>query len=368
MSVKGLAILLLSLCLGLLPDLWVDAKKAQAQGFAGLGADSNGFPKVTPDRFFNFPQDHGPHPDHRIEWWYVTANLTDQNGNPHGIQWTLFRQSMLPDAEGTGWNNGQIWLGHAALSSKGRHLSAETVARGDTGQAGVSIRPFSAWLDDWSLTSLAPSNEVAFSALRLTASDEAFHYDLTLGTPKPLVFHGDAGFSRKSDSGQASYYYSQPFFDVSGNISVGGETLTVSGSAWLDREWSSQPLRGTQTGWDWFSLHLTTGEKVMLFRLRDSSEGNYFSGTWISQNGETTALEPGDIAMTPLETALIKKRRLPVSWRLEVPDKGLEIETSALNKDSWMETSIPYWEGPITLKGSHAGVGYLEMTGYPNAE
>jgi predicted secreted hydrolase len=31
---------------------------------------------------------------------------------------------------------------------------------------------------------------------------------------------------------------------------------------------------------------------------------------------------------------------------------------------SWMATSFPYWEGPIGFRGSHSGVGYLEMTGY----
>ena len=36
----------------------------------------------------------------------------------------------------------------------------------------------------------------------------------------------------------------------------------------------------------------------------------------------------------------------------------------SLNPDSWMATSIPYWEGPILIEGSHTGVGYLEMTGY----
>jgi len=25
---------------------------------------------------------------------------------------------------------------------------------------------------------------------------------------------------------------------------------------------------------------------------------------------------------------------------------------------------VPYWEGPVTVAGSHSGVGYLEMTGY----
>jgi len=35
-----------------------------------------------------------------------------------------------------------------------------------------------------------------------------------------------------------------------------------------------------------------------------------------------------------------------------------------LNARSWMGTSFPYWEGPISFKGSHTGLGYLEMTGY----
>jgi predicted secreted hydrolase len=29
-----------------------------------------------------------------------------------------------------------------------------------------------------------------------------------------------------------------------------------------------------------------------------------------------------------------------------------------------MALSIPYWEGPILIDGSHTGRGYLEMTGY----
>lgn len=348
----------------LLLSLVLASASAHAQGFAGLGTNSEGYAQVTPGKLFSFPQDHGPHPDYRIEWWYVTANLTDSDGNPHGIQWTLFRQTMTPGTEESGWNNGQVWLGHAALSSQGRHLSAETVARGNTGQAGVTTSPFSAWLDDWSLTSTAPLDTDAFSALRLTANDEAFRYDLTLTTPKPLVFHGEAGFSQKSEAGQASYYYSQPFFEVAGDITVGDEILTVTGNAWLDREWSSQPLTGTQTGWDWFSLHLDGGEKLMLFRLRDETAGDYFSGTWIGSDGVTTALEPDQIVMTPQETARVADRDMPIRWRLEVPGKDFDIETTALNADSWMQTSIPYWEGPIRFEGSHEGVGYLEMTGY----
>ena len=50
---------------------------ARAQGFAGLGENAEGFAAVVPGRTFAFPADHGPHPEFRIEWWYVTANLKD---------------------------------------------------------------------------------------------------------------------------------------------------------------------------------------------------------------------------------------------------------------------------------------------------
>ena len=48
----------------------------------------------------------------------------------------------------------------------------------------------------------------------------------------------------------------------------------------------------------------------------------------------------------------------------EIASHRLKIDSTPLNPASWMGTSFPYWEGPIRFEGSHAGVGYLEMTGY----
>ena len=39
-------------------------------------------------------------------------------------------------------------------------------------------------------------------------------------------------------------------------------------------------------------------------------------------------------------------------------------DPAAVNPQAWMETSFAYWEGPVRIEGSHAGRGYLEMTGY----
>ena len=87
---------------------------SRAQGFSGLGADAGGFAQVVRGKPLVFPADHGAHPDYRIEWWYVTANLKDAQGNSYGVQWTLFRQALAPADRGEGWASQQIWMGHAA--------------------------------------------------------------------------------------------------------------------------------------------------------------------------------------------------------------------------------------------------------------
>ena len=75
---------------------WLGLRRAaRAQGFAGLGESATGFAPAIPGKTFSFPSDHGPHPDFRIEWWYVTANLVDASGSAYGAQWTLFRQAKM---------------------------------------------------------------------------------------------------------------------------------------------------------------------------------------------------------------------------------------------------------------------------------
>jgi predicted secreted hydrolase len=178
------------------------------------------------------------------------------------------------------------------------------------------------------------------------------------------VLQGDGGFSRKSARGQASYYYSQPFLQVSGSLVIDGRTVKVTGSAWFDHEWSSQPLTTDQSGWDWFSVHLASGTRLMLARMRQTDGTAFIAGTFIGADGSSAPLDPADIVMTPLASSRVAGRDLPTSWRIAIASRGLALETSPLNPQSWMGTRYQYWEGPITVSGSETGTGYLELTGY----
>ncbi len=328
-----------------------------AQGFSGLGSEAEGFATPQPNPVFSFPADHGPHPDYRIEWWYLTANLKDAEGTSYGLQWTLFRSALSPgDAEG--WQSPQIWFAHAAITTPNQHLTTERLARGGIGQAGVQAEPFRAWIDEWALEG------ADFGTMSLRATGPDFAYDMSLKAKGPLIFHGDNGYSVKSVEGQASYYYSQPFFEINGTLTLPSGKVAVTGDAWLDREWSSKPLSEGQSGWDWFSLSFTDGAKLMGFQLRQTDGSDYSSSTWIEADGSTTAYEDGAFSAEPLATSIVAAREIPTQWRVTLAERALDVVVTAANPNAWMDLSIPYWEGPVTVSGSHAGIGYLEMTGY----
>jgi len=329
---------------------------AQAQGFAGLGSAVVGFSNPVAGTTFDFPADHGPHPEYRIEWWYLTANLTGPDGTPYGLQWTLFRSALAPEA-GEGWSAPQVWMGHAAVTTANDHFVAERLARGGIGQAGVTAVPFDAWIDDWRL------HGQTFETLQMRASGPDFAYAMYLTATGPLVFHGEDGFSVKSADGQASYYYSQPFYAVSGVLTLPEGEVPVTGTAWLDREWSSQPLSEGQSGWDWFSLSFDDGAKLMGFVLR-GADGDYSSATWITAEGVAITYPDGTFTARPLSEVIVAGREVPVLWQVTLPAQGIDVTVSAINPNAWMDVLIPYWEGPVTVEGSHSGQGYLEMTGY----
>lgn len=331
---------------------------ANSQGFGGLGSEAPGFEAPKPGTPIVFPKDHGAHPRFRTEWWYLTANLHGADGAIYGVQWTLFRHALEPRA-GEGWDDRNVWMAHAAATTAGEHFFAQTMARGGVGQAGVETAPrFRAYIDDWTFEAA----DEAFTSARVNARDPRFSFALELSRAAPFVLQGEDGFSRKAETGQSSHYYSQPFFTVEGTLEIRGREIRVAGRAWMDREWSSQPLAPDQKGWDWFSLHLSGGEKLMLFRLRGARD--YLSGNWIAADGSTRLLSADDIALEPLERTAIGARALPTRWRVRVKSRGFDVTTAPLNPGAWNGSTFAYWEGPVAFSGSQRGEGYLEMTGY----
>lgn len=367
----GALLLVLSACQ---PDEGTPTYR-QSDDFTILAQSAEGYAQAVPGHVLQFPADHGAHPDYRIEWWYLTANLQDREGRPYGVQWTLFRSALDTSADtGNPWQDPQVYMAHMAITTPDGHQSFQRYARGGwhgegerrIARAGVRAEPFIAWLDDWELRSMGPG----WLPLQASARQDNHGFELQLESRQALVLQGEQGFSQKHPGGGGSYYYSQPFLLADGWLDVDGQRVEVSGQAWLDREWSSQFLQSDQTGWDWFALHLDSGEKLMLFQLRnkDNSTANYRHAVLINADGEKRKLDAQQMVMTPLETTLVAGRQVPTHWRVSLPEIGRELDIKALHPWQWMDVDFAYWEGVVMVAGEepgNRGRGYLEMTGYP---
>ena len=339
--------------------------KALAQGFAGLGESADGFAAVVPGRTFSFPADHGPHPEFRIEWWYVTANLADANGSAYGAQWTLFRQAIKAGPPQEGWANQQIWMGHAAVTRADTHRTSQTFARGGVGQAGAEAKPFLAWIDYWEMRGLDSMNATNIAPLELKRLGHRFQL---CAAPRCGPAAGAAGRRRLQPeiAARAGLLLLQP-------AALSGERQhhhrRQDGRCHrtgLARPRMEQPAAGL--GPKRMGLALAAFQErrkadavpdapdrrpALRLGQMDRARRQHRAARLRRHRYDAAGLSPRSTA-----------RKIPTSWRIAIPKFAVAIDCTPLNAKSWMGTSFPYWEGPISFAGSHAGVGYLEMTGY----
>jgi predicted secreted hydrolase len=351
-----------------------------------------GFAQALAPQDFAFPRDHGPHPDFRQEWWYVTGNLDGVGGARFGFELTFFRFALAPPAPAgtagadtagessasratSGWRTREIYLAHFAITdvAAGRFRYATKMSRGALGLAGAEGPPLRAWIDDWTLGAAGEAS----GDWSLAAAQEGYTLELELHPLTPPVLNGAAGLSRKSDApGSASYYYSIPRIAVQGRLVRAGKPLEVHGLAWLDREWGSGGLGATEAGWDWFALQLEDGSALMFYALRDrdGSRDPHSAGTWVESSGEERALASAavDIEVTD-HWSSTDGARYPSGWRVRVPSLALDVTVHPVLADQELRTTPRYFEGAVDVSGVRAGRplrgrGYVELVGYATPE
>ena len=339
-----------ALCVGCGPKIQKPASKA----FSTVSGEA-----VSPNTALVFPDDHGIHQRQGIEWWYLTSNLQTESGESFGVQWTLFR-TLMPGGVSSSWWDNNLYFAHFAMQHKQQHVAFERFGR--KGQASVTSRPFSAAIDNWVLASVGTE----FLPLNLTAEQSGYSVNLQLSN-SPRVLHGDQGFSQKTQTGHASYYFSYPFLEVTGTLTFQGREYQVSGNAWYDREWSASLLDKDKLGWDWFSIIDESGDEkkgLMLFCIRNEEQGyDYCSGTKIDGSGNTQIYQSDQITLSVIESVRLDGRAYPSQWQVSLPDYP-PIEIKTVTKDSRNHLSVPYWEGRITASGGLNAKGYAELTGY----
>jgi len=335
-----------------------------------LSTAAPGFARAEVTRPFEFPRDHDLHEDFQTEWWYFTGHLAAASGREFGFQLTLFRFELAADhtPSDSAWRTPRVLLGHFAVSDFGarRFHAFERLARAHPDVAAIDAAPLTIRLDDWRIERLDTESGEHW---RVHAAQDDIALSLSLTTSQSPVLQGAAGLSRKSTrAGNASYYYSLPRLEATGDLQIGTERLSVTGEAWLDREWSTSVLEPDQQGWDWFALQLDDGASVMFYQLRDArgDAGPESAGSFVDTDGTVTPLSLADVDLTVTAwwTSPGSGHRYPHGWRLAIPGRAVAVEIKPrLAAQEW-RGRFRYWEGAVSVTGSHTGRGYVELTGY----
>ncbi|MBP0589603.1 carotenoid 1,2-hydratase [Paraburkholderia sp. LEh10] len=333
------------------------------------------FAAVSPDKPIVWPRDSGAHPTFRTEWWYATGWLDTPDHQPLGFQITFFRSATgHPANDPSAFAPTQLIIAHAALSDPafGHLIHDQKIARQGFGLAYAKPDNTDVRLDTWRMVR-APDGHYDVTA---DAAGFALHLIFT-PTQAPLI-QGADGYSRKGPlPEQASYYYSEPQLRVTGSVtrpSAEGKSSAptpVTGSAWLDHEWSSTLLAADAVGWDWLGANLADGAALMAFKVRGTDGRAVWAHAALREaDGRVTQYGAADVDFEPTRRWRSPRTNTeyPIAAVVRTGDMRWQL-TPLLDDqelDSRESAGALYWEGAVTVSrdGRPAGRGYLELTGY----
>ena len=333
--------------------------------------DISAFARAIEPWDWQFPRDHGAHPDFQTEWWYYTGNLATDAGRRFGFQFTVFRRALSPlkAQSESEFRTNDIYLAHFTVSdiAEGAFYHDVRYSRGG-GLAGATLEPrLRVWLEDWQVR--AENDDATLQDISANSAD--FAIDLHLEQVKPPALQGDNGLSPKSaEIGNASYYYSLTRLITRGSISIGGNTYAVSGNTWMDHEFSTSALGENAQGWDWFGLIFDNDTELMVGQIRqiDGSIESLFGGLLVYPDGNTRYLNADDFTINVVDSwrSPHSDAVYPAGWDIEIHgDDGFQFSVQPLQADQELHSAdIVYWEGAVRISGNVSGYGYAELTGY----
>ena len=375
--------------------VWGTCVVTNAAEFRAPLTTAEGYAVPQPGRRFEFPRDHGAHPEFKLEWWYVTGHLFAAGERRFGFQATFFRRAgpmttpatnrvdTADTARGAAspwFRSDEVHLAHIAVLDvrTGKFVFQERLNRRGW-DADVTTNSLHAWNGNWSLRMTNAASQV-MELVGSVRAEAAFRLALT--PEKPLVVFGENGVSRKGASPTAaSHYLTFTRLQTAGTLRLGTQTFAVQGRSWMDHEISSSQLDPGQAGWDWACLQLHDGRDLMAYRMRrkDGSTDPFSTLAWVDAAGKVSQVGAAGFSWQTLGT--VRHPRSGVQYPNRVgltmtdPATGavveLHLEPLAPNQElDGGLSGIPYWEGAcrvVDAKGREVGAAFLELTGYAGA-
>ena len=313
-----------------------------------------GLPPIT------LPADDSPH-NFQTEWWYFNAHFADEEGARYALHDVVFQVQQTDSGP-------SLYVRQIGLvdNDNSNHLTSERLRITNTPSSAPS-GDFDIRIGDGLMSGLAGQQ------YRLMASVQGTAYDLTLTLPgedpaSSALLHDGDGLVDFGEAG-VSYYYSQPRLDLSGTLTTTEGTRTVTGLAWMDKQWGDfQPVA---VFWDWANIQLDDGTDLMLTRLSDANHDPIDTyATLRSPGGSARRLSASEFSFEPLDDEWVSAATgtaYPTRWRVELPDEDKEFTLYPLVVDSEFASTllgVVYWEAGVHViddQGVRTGQGFIEL-------
>jgi len=325
------------------------------------------------------PKDNGPH-DFVVEWWYFNGHLYDKKGNEYSfmdcffkVNWAKVNMShLVPHLIEDIFKKGEyIHFAHSVISDLKNNKNYKEIQN-------ISLLSPDSFKKDLlyiNYKNVHIAGE-SFHGEIIEIAPNDFHIknknlDLILESQKKPLLEGGHGYVGTPEAG--SYYYSFTDLSVVGSINIKGVDIEVKGKAWMDHQWANAAYKGKKDKWTWFSFNLENGSEVMCVEYDNEKLGTDILVDIIDKDGKQTQYKKAKIIETGKYWKSGKtKSKYPLSWKIEIGDGDIVIETESLMKDQEMIFGqINYWEGPMKVKASMNGEnligrGFMELVGYPS--
>jgi predicted secreted hydrolase len=323
--------------------------------------DKSVFEPVLPGVPVTLPRDFAFHHDFQQEGWEFFANLLGSDGLHYSVQWNYYRIARDEQQSG-GWNSSQIYLSDVVVTSEKGVWKQQRIARGGIGQAGLRDRPFRLWIDNWSWRSISLSPLPGI----LTVSTDDFSIKLNSSSSRSFSASGKSGYKAHHDLlPLASFGIEAPFIRTTGQLSLNGEIIDVSGQATMSKDWGSEleTISGQKNVA--INLHLGDGGYLSIAQNRIPHYPSYTYGSITYRDGSRVLLRDGDILMSAIEYSEVEEGpSVPTKWKIKIEKLGIELTTSTRRDDLWHDFYTPYWQGSVFADGTNSGQGMLKVSGY----
>lgn len=351
--------------------------------WSGCGKDGK---KTIPSSVaYQLPEDHRLHQgakyqnDNDMEWLYFTGKLSDSKGNNYGYEVNIFQVWMdeiqdfayKTDIAITDVSNDRFHVSSLFSFASGtlRFDPEKKENLWEYMDEGITIRHWES-SDIWELKTNNGKSGDAYFGIDLILQNSI--QDYYPETPNGVIKMGRCEGGNIENMLGLSYYYTHPDLKTEGTFEIAERLISVSGDTWFDHQWGN--FNKCPANWDWFSLRLDSGDKLMLFQFneRDNPEDpveSLLALAYFPADGDPAYRSGKDaFKAIPLRKyrSKVNGKVFRVDWKLETPYGNYFIRPY-IDEQVVPDGNDSYYEGLVkvyrdTEDGPIIGSGYLETT------